>query len=119
MASQNLMISTSGLPQVLIHGRVSNSETTMYTGPADSSVKITGARLTNTTGSAVTVSISVVKTGDSAGASNRVLTDYSLAAKDGVDLDEVKDFLGPGDFISAIASAATSVNLKLSGVVFS
>lgn len=120
MATQNLFAASSGLPQVLVSHWLAASETTQYTCPANSSVKIAGARLTNTTGSAVTVSISVVKSGDTAGGSNRVLSSYSLAAGDGIALDELKDiFLGPGDLVSAIASAATAVAFVMSGVVFS
>lgn len=120
MATQNLFGASSGLPQVLVSHWLAASETTQYTCPANSSVKIAGARLTNTTGSAVTVSVSVVKSGDTAGPSNRVLSSYSLAAGDGIILDELKDlFLGPGDFVSAIASGATAVSLVMSGVVFS
>ena len=120
MATQNLFGASSGLPQVLVSHWLAASETTQYTGPANSSVRIFGARLTNTTGSAVTVSISVVKSGDTAGPSNRVLSSYSLAAGDSIVLDELKDlFLGPDDFVSAIASAATAVAFVMSGVVFS
>jgi hypothetical protein len=118
--TQNLMDATSALPQVLVTSQLTTSEATYYTGPANSAVKISSARLTSTSGSAVTVSISLVKTGGTAGNSNRVLSSYSLAAGDGTDLPELKDaFLGPGDFISAIASSATSVTLVVSGVVFS
>lgn len=120
MATQNLMDATSGLPKVLVSQFLANSETTQYTGPANSSVKISSARLTNTSGSAVTVSISLVKTGGTAGNSNRVLAGYSLAAGDGIDLPELAGaFLGPADFVSAIASTGSAVALVLTGVVFS
>lgn len=119
MPTQNLMAATSSLPQVLVSQQLAASETTQYTGPANSAVKVASARLTNTSGAAVTVSISLVKTGGTAGAANRVLSAYSLAAGDGIDLPELAAaFLGPGDFISAIASAATSVAFVMSGVVF-
>ena len=120
MATQNLFGASSGLPQVLVSQQLANSETTQYTCPASSSVKIGSARLTNTSGGVVTVSISVVKSGGTAGNANRVLSAYSLAAGDGISLDElVGAYLGAGDFVSAIASAATSVSLVMSGVVFS
>ena len=120
MATQNLFGASSGLPQVLVSHWLAASETTQYTCPANSSVKIAAARLTNTTGSPVTVSVSAVKSGDTAGGSNRVLASYSLAAGDGIALDELKDlWLGAGDLISAIASAATAVAFVMSGVVFS
>ena len=120
MATQNLFGATSGLPQVLVAQQLAATETTQYTGPANSAVKVTSARLTNTSAAAVTVSLSAVKTGGTAGNANRVLASYSLAAGDGISLDELKDlFLGPGDFISAIASTASAVAFVMSGVVFS
>lgn len=120
MPTDNLMDATSGLPKVLVSQQLADSETTQYTCPVNSSVKITSARLTNTSGASVTVSLSVVKTGGTAGVANRVLSDYPLASDDGIDLPELTGtFLGPGDFISAIASAATSVAFVVSGVVFS
>ncbi len=120
MPTQNLMNATSALPQVLVAQQLASSETTQYTGPANSAVKVSSARLTNVTGSAVTVSLSLVKTGGTAGNANRVLSAYSLIAGDGIDLPELTGaFLGPGDFISTVASAATSVTFVLSGVVFS
>ena len=120
MATQNLFGASSGLPQVLVSHWLAASETTQYACPANSSVKIAAARLTNTTGSPVTVSVSAVKSGDTAGGSNRVLASYSLAAGDGIALDELKDlWLGAGDLISAIASSATAVAFVMSGVVFS
>jgi hypothetical protein len=49
-----------------------------------------------------------------------VLASYNLAAGDSTVLSELAgQFLGAGDFVSAIASAATSVSLVMSGVVFS
>jgi hypothetical protein len=107
MPTQNLMAATSGLPQVLVSQQLAATETTQYTGPANSAVKIASATLTNTSGSAVCpVSLSVVKTGGSASTSNRVLSVYPLAAGDSTVVTELAGvFLGPGDFLSGIASA--------------
>lgn len=120
MPTQNLMAATSALPQVLVSQQLAATETTQYTGPANSSVKLAEAVLSNTTAAAVTVSVSLCKTGQTAGASNRVVPGYSLAAGDSLVVRQLEgQFLGPGDFISAIASAATSVAFAVSGVVFS
>ncbi|WP_260932128.1 hypothetical protein [Mycolicibacterium llatzerense] len=117
---QNLMASTSALPQVLVSQQVASSETTQYTGPASSAVKIASAVLTNTTGSPVTVSLSLVKSGGTAGSANRVLSAYSLGAGDSTVVSELSgQFLGPGDFISALAGTASAVSFVMSGVVFS
>lgn len=120
MTATSLMDSTLAVPAVLVAQQLAATETTQYTAASAHWVKIASARLTNTSASPVTVSVSVVKTGGSAGSSNRVLSSYALAAGDGISLDELKDtFLGPGDFVSAIASAATAVAFVMSGVVFS
>jgi hypothetical protein len=107
-------------PQVLVAQHLANSETTVYTVVASTSVILAGATLTNTSASAVTVSVSVVKTGGSAASSNRVLSGLSIAAGDSVLLHELSlHVLGPGDKISAIASTASTVAFVLSGYVTS
>jgi hypothetical protein len=117
------MAATSGLPQVLVSQQLAATETTQYTGPASSAVKLATATLTNTNaigGAAVTVSLSVLKSGQTADGTHRVLSGYSLAAGDSTVLAELAGvFLGPGDFISAIAGTASVVVLVVSGVVFS
>jgi hypothetical protein len=123
MATQNLIAATSNLPQVLVAQQVAATETTQYTCPANSAVKIATANLCNTAAVAVTVAISVVKTGGTAGNANRVLSlpiNTPLAPGDSMTVTElVGCLLGPGDFVSAIASAATSVSLVISGTVSS
>lgn len=121
MPTQNLLSASSNLPQVLVSQQLAATETTQYTGPANSAVRIVTAGLTNTSGSAVTVSVSLVKSGGTAGNANRILASYSLASHDSLSLNDVLSgaMLGPGDFISAIASAATSVAFVATGTVSS
>jgi hypothetical protein len=114
------MAATSAVPQVLVAQQLANSETTQYTTAASTTVKIASATLANTSGAAVTVSVSVVKSGGTASVSNRVLSAWPLAAGDSVVLKELAEHvLGTGDFISAIATTAAAVSLVLSGIVFS
>lgn len=117
--TNNLMAATSAVPQVLVSQQLTASEITQYTVPASTAVKLAGATLTNTSGSGVTASVSLVKAGGTAGSANRVLT-YTLTAGDSVVLTELSNHvLGTADFVSAIASSATSVAFVLSGIVFS
>ncbi|ROZ49402.1 hypothetical protein EEB13_05630 [Rhodococcus sp. WS3] len=117
--AQNLMAASSGLPSVLVSQQLTAAEVTQYTCPAASSAKLAAATVVNTTGAAVTVSISLVKSGATAGVANRVAT-FVLAAGDSSVVTELAGhFLGPGDFVSAIASTASAITLVLSGVVFS
>lgn len=118
--AQNLFGASSGLPQVLVSQYVANTETTQYTGPASSSVKIASATLANPSGANATIAVSLVKSGGTAGVANRILPTFTLAAGDSLTLSELSEhFLGPGDFISAIAGTASTVVLVVSGVVFS
>ena len=117
--AQNLMAASSGLPSVLVSQQLAASETTIYTCPASSAAQLAAATVATTSGSPATVSVSIVKTGGTAGVANRVAT-VSLAAGDSTPLTELAGhFLGPGDFVSAIAGTATAITLVLSGVVFS
>lgn len=117
--ANNIMAAASALPSILVAGRVANFETTQYTVPAVTAMKIASATVANTTGAAVTIAISLVKTGDAAGDANRAVAPFSLAAGDSAVLNElVGAFLGPGDSISAIAGASNAISLVVTGVVF-
>lgn len=118
-----MALTTSG---VLVSQQLAATETTQYTAPATISsaplklVRIANATLTNTSASPVTVSVSLVKSGGTAGASNRILAAYALSAGDSLPLSMLAGhFLGAGDFISAIASTAAVVALVISGAVVS
>lgn len=119
MADRNLIRATSNLPQVLVSTQLAASETTIYPGPPNSSVVLSTATVCNTSGSTRTVSLSVCKTGGTAGAANRVAI-IDLDPNESAIVDELVGlFLGPGDFISGLASAATSVAIVISGAVSS
>lgn len=95
------------------------SATTIYTAPASSGVKIASLALHNTSAAAVTVSVSVVPTGGTAAATNRVISGYSLAAGDTLSLADYLGgaFLGEGDFISVTAGTGAVLNAVLTGTV--
>jgi exosome complex RNA-binding protein Csl4 len=116
--AQNLMAASSGLPSVLVSQQLTAAEVTQYTCPASSSAKLAAATVVNTSAAAATVALSIVKSGGAAGASNRVAT-FPLAAESSVVSELAGHFLGPGDFVSAIAGTAAAITLVLSGVVFS
>lgn len=122
--ANNIMAATIAAPQILVSQQLAATETTQYTSPTSpataSGTKISAASLCNSSGSAVTVSLSILKVGQTADGTHRVLSGYALGVGDTLVLEMLKDhFLGPGDFISAIASVATSITLVVSGVVFS
>jgi hypothetical protein len=107
---------------VLAQQQVPAVEASISTVPASTYVKLAKVVLCNTSASAVTVSLSLVKSGGTGGASNRAIASWPLgsagASTSTVDVTELAGALaGPGDFISAVASAATSVAVTVSGAV--
>ncbi len=119
MADRNLIRATSNLPQVLVAAQLAATETSIYQCPANSSVVLATATLCNTSGSTRTVSLSVCKAGGTAGSANRVAI-ITLDPNESCIVDELAGLLlGPGDFISGLASAATSVAIVISGAVSS
>src|ERR1700704_648408 len=113
---------------VLVSQQLAATETTQYTAPATvggnplKMVTIKSATLTNTTVSTVTVSLSVLKVGQTADGTHRIMSSFALAGGDSL-LDGVKELvgvcLGPGDFVSAIAGTASAVTLVITGAVLS
>lgn len=72
--------------------------------------------LSNTTGGAITVDLHLVPNGGSATATNKILSAKSIGANSTDTCPEVVGHvLEPGGTIQALASAATSVGLRVSG----
>lgn len=91
-----------------------NSETTVYTASSVRTIidKFTGY---NGTAGAVTLTVKLIASGGSAGASNIVVL-KSLSAGETYTFPEiVGHVLESGGFISVVASAATSIVIRASG----
>lgn len=121
MAGTNIIAATSIAPQVIRSAYLPlTTEAAQYTVPASTSVKVATATICNVTGSAVTVSMSLVPTGGSLDGTHRVLNSYSLPANDTLELSMLKGaMLGPADFIGGVASTASAVVLVVTGTVHS
>lgn len=115
----NLIEATSNRPQVLVAAHLADAETTILSNSGQRSVSIATATVCNTSGSARTVELSVVKATGSAGASNRVAIIPLEPGESSMVEELVSLMLGPGDFISGLASAATSVAIVITGAVSS
>lgn len=93
-----------------------NSQTTQYTAPSGTRTIIDKFTATNSTAGAVTLGVNIVTSGGSSGASNLIVDDKSIAAGETYTFPEVVGHvLNPGDFISTLASAATSLTIRASG----
>jgi hypothetical protein len=94
----------------------SNSLTTEYTAPASTRTIIDKFTATNTDSGAQTISVHIVPSGGSAGASNSITSALSIAAGASVNLPEqANQILAAGDFISVVASVASKVVIRASG----
>lgn len=92
-----------------------STQVTQYTATGVRTIidKFTG---TNTSAGAVTLSINIVTSGDTAGNQNLVVKTKSLAAGETYTFPEVVgQVLAPGGFISTLAGAAASITIRASG----
>jgi hypothetical protein len=119
MAGTNIIAATSVAPQIIRSAYLPiTTEAAQYTVPASTSVKIATACVTNVTGTAANVSISLMPTGGSLDGTHRVLNTYSLPANDTLELTWLKGaMLGPGDVIGGLAGTASAIVLVVTGTV--
>jgi hypothetical protein len=91
------------------------SQTTQYTATNCRAI-IDKFTATNTSGSNVTISVNIVISGGTAAASNLIVDTRSIAPDQTYTFPElVGQVLDAGNFISTIASAATSLTIRASG----
>src|SRR4029077_7428246 len=112
MATGDFKNGANLIAKVLCATQVAAAETTVYTVPANSHVKIAHGVITNVSGSTVNVSVSVVPSGGSASTANRIISVFPLTAGNSLSMKDylVGAMLGPGDFISVLPSAATAID---------
>lgn len=92
-----------------------NSQTTQYTATGVTTL-IDKFTATNYSAGAVTLSVNIVTSADTAGNQNLIVKTKSLQASETYTFPElVGTALAAGGFISTIASAATSINIRASG----
>ena len=96
-----------------------NAETTQYTAAAGTRVIIDKFTITPPTGAASSLLIHVVPSGGAAGVSNAIMQAKTMTSTDPTYTcpEMVGRVLEPGDFISTLASAATSLVIRIEGRV--
>lgn len=104
-------------PKPLVQGvYVPNAAGTMFT--ATQPTIITLLTLTNQTGSAVTVTLSIVPSGAAPANNHRVTVTLSIPGNGKpASIPEMRHHLNAGDVIRAVASSATAVSMFASGLV--
>jgi len=96
--------------------QLTTSDVTEYTSPASTYTTVTRVVFTNVNTVAVLLTVNVVRSGGSVGSTNEIIAAYPLSAGEAYVAAELAGLiLGPGDFISAKADTATSINAMASG----
>jgi hypothetical protein len=96
---------------------VENAQTTQYTVPLTiTSTIIDKFTCTNISGSTATVSVNIVTDPDTPASKNLIIKTKSLAASETYTFPElVGQILQTSGYVSAIASAASAINIRVSG----
>lgn len=98
-----------------VQSAVTNAQVTIYTVPGASQDVIKDIDITNTTGSAATVSINLVPSGGSALTANLFFALVSVPANSTVHWTGTQ-VLNTGDFISVISGTNNACNVMISGL---
>lgn len=94
---------------------VEATQTTQYTATNVTTI-IDKFTATNYSGTAATISVSLVTTAGSAGNQNLITKTKTLQPSEVyMFLELVGQVLNPGDFISTIAGTASAINMRVSG----
>lgn len=94
---------------------VENTQTTQYTATGVTTI-IDKFTATNYGANAASLSVNLVTNGDTAGNQNLIVKTKFLQPDETYTFPElVGQILNPGGFISTLASAATTINMRVSG----
>lgn len=102
--------------KVLIPAKTAeNAQTTQYTASGITAI-VDKFTATNYSATAATISVNIVTSGDAAGNANLIVKTKTLQPSETYTFPElVGQVLASGGFISTLASAATSINIRASG----
>lgn len=120
MANPSYLALASMRGQILYSGQLATTTaTSVYTVPANTTAKVATGTACNTSTSAVTVSVSLHKVGDTADGTHRVISAFSLAAGDSLSLTDYIGgaMLAEGESISITAGTANAIDVVLTGAV--
>lgn len=96
--------------------QLGTSAAALYTAPANTHAVVKRAVFTNVTGGSVTITVYVVRSGGTAGATNEIIATMPLTTLQAYVSPELASMtLNPGDSIQALASAGASINAVMSG----
>ncbi len=101
----------------IYNGQPGIANTTLYTCPANTRVRVLAASVVNDTTVAKYISFHRVPSGGAAGDANIIINQKAIGDKESAQLTELLgQVLEAGDFLSAIAEAADQLTVHISGV---
>lgn len=101
----------------IYNGQPGATNTTLYTCPANTTVRILAANMVNDTTTAKYLSVHRVPSGDSVGDANLIVNQKVAGSRASVQLWElIGQVLEAGDVLSAIAETADQITVHISGV---
>ncbi|GAB3776826.1 L-lysine 2,3-aminomutase [Nocardioides ginsengisegetis] len=119
MATPNLTAITTVTPKILASAQMASGDNAAYTVPANKAAQIKTMVLSNVSGAAVTITVSVIPSGGSVDGTHKVVSGYSLASNDSTTISEVVgSWLGAGDKVNVNAAAATAIDCVITGLEF-
>lgn len=99
------------------NGQPAATDTTLYTCPSNTRVRILAASAVNDTTTAKYLSAHRVPSGGSVGDDNMIINQKTVGSRESVPLWElVGQVLEPGDVLSAVAESASQITVHVSGV---
>lgn len=120
MANPSYLALTKSQGQILCSGQLTTtSPTAVYVVHPDKTAKIASGTVCNTSGSPVTISVSLLKSGDTSDGTHAVISGYVLAAGDTLSLTEYLGgaMLAENESVSVTASVANVIDVVLTGTV--
>lgn len=120
MANPSYLALTTMQGEILYSGQLSTAAaTSVYTVPASKTAKIAQGSVCNTSAASVNVTVELLKSGDTADGTHRIISAYPLAAGDTLSLGDylAGALLAEGEAISVTASVANAIDVVLTGAV--
>lgn len=120
MANPSYLALTEMKGQILYSGQLANTTaTSVYTVAGGKTAKIATAVICNTGTVATTVTVSLLKAGDTADGTHRVISGYSLAPGGTLGLNDVLGgaLLGEGEAVNVQAGLGAVIDVLLTGAV--
>ncbi|RLC34305.1 MAG: hypothetical protein DRZ76_02925 [Candidatus Nealsonbacteria bacterium] len=105
------------LPKAMVDGvPITDTQTTYYTTPANTRSLIKKATFTNDDASPVTISINVVRSGESVGYANAITKTKTLAAGETWSCADIENhIMEASGFISMVASVTLKIGCRITG----